>query len=158
MVLSTPARRAGDVRIVLPLMAAPMDTLDDFRADARRWLERLAERHPAAMARLKRAYPDDGEPPALEDVQHALAREEGYDDWAALERDIVRIAPGWWRVGPLENDATRLAKFLDLACWDHRTHGRIHFAAREAAAASMLRNRPALARHDLYTAGVCGEG
>lgn len=134
-----------------------MAALDDFRADARRWLDRLAERHPLAIVRLKRAYPDAGEPPALEDVQHALAREEGYDDWAALERDIARIAPGWWRVGPLENDATRLAKFLDFACWDHRTHGRIHFAARQAAAVAMLRKRPALARHDLYTAVVCGE-
>ena len=57
----------------------------------------------------------------------------------------------------LENDAPRAARLLDLACWDHRTHGRSDFAAREAAALTMLRKDPGLAGRDLYTALVCGD-
>ena len=134
-----------------------MDTLADFRSDAKRWLERLREHDPDAILRLKRAYPDASNPPTLRDVQHALAREEGYESWIALKAGIAEVSPSWWRAGLLENETTRVAKFLDLACWDHRTHGRMDFAAREAAAVALLRKHPRLARHDLYTAIVCGD-
>jgi len=134
-----------------------VDALDDFRKDARRWLKRLREHHSDALIRLRRAYPGAGDPPTLRDVQHALAREQGFDNWVALKEGIATSRPGWWRIGLLENDATRLAKLLDLACWDHRTHGRIDFAARGAAAAALLRKHPNLARQNLATAIVCGE-
>ena len=134
-----------------------MNSVDDFRKDAKRWLKRLREHNPEALTRLKRAYPGAGDPPTLRDVQHALAREQGYDSWLVLKQGIETSRPDWWRVGLLENDATRVAKLLDLACWDHRTHGRIDFAAREAAAVTLLRKYPELARNDLYTAIVCGD-
>ena len=134
-----------------------MDSVDDFRKDAKRWLERLREHNPDALNRLKRAYPGAGDPPTLRDVQHALAREQGYESWLVLKQGIETSRPDWWRVGLLENDARRVAKLLDLACWDHRTHGSIDFAAREAAAVMLLRKHPALARNSLYTAIVCGD-
>src|SRR5262245_47045400 len=133
-----------------------MDSLDHFRKDAKRWLARLREHNPQAITRLKRAHPGAADPPTLRDVQHALAREQGYESWIALKQGIETVSPSWWRAGMLENGVTRVAKLLDLACWDHRTHGRGDFAAREAAALKMLVRYPELAARDLYTALVCG--
>ena len=63
-----------------------MTTLDNLRKHARRWLKALRAGEPEALARLARAYPGTSNPPTLRDVQHALARERGHENWIALTR------------------------------------------------------------------------
>jgi ankyrin repeat protein len=64
-------------------------TLDNLRTAARRWLRALRNGEADARARFGRAYPGAPEPIALRDVQHALARERGYESWAALTKAVA---------------------------------------------------------------------
>jgi ankyrin repeat protein len=61
-----------------------VSTLDNLRKSAKRWLKALREGDAAALARLRAAWPDAAARPSLRDVQHALARERGYESWVAL--------------------------------------------------------------------------
>ena len=66
-----------------------MSTLDNFRKEAKRWLKALRAGDPPAVDRLRVAYPQAQLPPTLRDVQHALAREHGFDNWAALKASAL---------------------------------------------------------------------
>ncbi len=70
-----------------------MSTLDNLRKNAKRWLKALRDGDAEARARLQRAYPDAPDPPTLRDVQHALARERGHENWIALTTSIA-ASPG----------------------------------------------------------------
>lgn len=61
-------------------------TVDNLKKDAKRWLKALRAGDPDARARFERAWPDGPASPVLRDVQHALAREHGYENWLALTR------------------------------------------------------------------------
>jgi hypothetical protein len=63
-----------------------MKTLDNLRKAAKRWLKALRANDAAAQARLRRTYPDAPSRPGLRDVQHALARERGFESWNVLRR------------------------------------------------------------------------
>ena len=63
-----------------------MTTTDNLRKAARRWLKALRAGDAEARARLTRAYPTAPQAPTLRDVQHALARERGFESWIALTR------------------------------------------------------------------------
>ena len=67
--------------------------MDSLRKEAKRWLKALRANDPDARARFERAYPKAPATPVLRDVQHALAREHGYDSWIAMTRAIDRPAP-----------------------------------------------------------------
>lgn len=71
-----------------------MSTLDNLRKSARRWLKALREGDAAARARLRAAWPGAPAKPSLRDLQHALARERGYDNWIALTRAVASTAEG----------------------------------------------------------------
>jgi hypothetical protein len=60
-------------------------SLANLRKEAKRWLKDLRAGDAEARARLHRAYPDAPSGPVLRDVQQALAREHGYDNWLALK-------------------------------------------------------------------------
>lgn len=49
------------------------------------------------------------------------------------------------------------ADFLAFACWDNDTHGRADHHMCDRAAQRLLAQHPWIARHNLYTAIVCGE-
>ena len=66
-----------------------MSTLDNFRKEAKRWLKALRAGDRPAIDRLRSAYPQAQLPPTLRDVQHALAREHGFDNWAALKASAL---------------------------------------------------------------------
>jgi len=66
-------------------------TFDTLKTDAKRWLKALRAGDADARARFDRAVADAPSTPTLRDVQHALAREYGFDGWAALKQ---RMAPG----------------------------------------------------------------
>ena len=71
-----------------------MSILDNLRKSAKRWLKALREGDAAARARLRAAWPDAPDAPSLRDVQHALARERGHDNWIALTRAAASPAEG----------------------------------------------------------------
>jgi uncharacterized protein len=131
-----------------------VSTLDNLKKEAKRWLKALQANDGEARARLRRAYPDAPDQPVLRHVQHALAREHQHESWKSLKDavgagdriDASRAAP-----------AGRLvASFLEMACWDHHTHGTADHRMYDRAAQRLLAQHPDLARHDLSTAIVCG--
>jgi len=63
-------------------------TLDNLRKTAKRWLASLRSGDPDARVRFARAYPNGPVQPTLRDVQHALARERGHENWIALKRSV----------------------------------------------------------------------
>ena len=65
----------------------------NLRKEAKRWLKSLRADDPDARARLTRAYPNAPALPVLRDVQHALAREHGYDNWVAMTGALQQTAP-----------------------------------------------------------------
>jgi ankyrin repeat protein len=69
-----------------------VSTLDNFRKEAKRWLKALRAGDRPAVERLRSAYPQAQLPPTLRDVQHALACEHGFDNWAALKASAIHKA------------------------------------------------------------------
>jgi len=65
-----------------------VSTLDNLRKDAKRWLKALRSGNADARARLLRAYPAAPATPGLRDVQHALAREHGWQGWLELKTKV----------------------------------------------------------------------
>src|SRR5688572_10819240 len=103
-----------------------MSTLDNLRKTAKRWLRALRASDAEAQARLARAYPNAPATPVLRDIQHALAREHGHENWAALTRHVSRHEGGDERqvaIPPTTETDELVATFFENACWDHHTHG-----------------------------------
>ena len=86
-----------------------MTTLDNLRKTAKRWLKSLRDGDADARARLLRAYPGAPEQATLRDVQHALARERGYESWIALKKGVVVDGAGA-RATPLTELLTAAAR------------------------------------------------
>jgi ankyrin repeat protein len=61
-----------------------VSTPDNLRKAAKRWLKAIREGDAQARARLIRAHPTAPAEPTLRDLQHALARERGHENWTAL--------------------------------------------------------------------------
>lgn len=121
-----------------------MNTLDNLRKTAKRWLKAIRTGDADAARRLRDAHPNAAEPPTLRDVQHALAREHGAESWIALKASLAARAPF-------------VDTFLQSACWDHHIHGKADHRMYDRAAQRILARHPEIARHDLFTAIVCGE-
>jgi len=68
-------------------------SLDNLRKTAKRWLKALRGGDRAAFERLRRAYPGAPASPSLRDLQHALARERGFDNWTALKASAETPTP-----------------------------------------------------------------
>ena len=76
----------------MPRRLTSRSSLETLKREAKRWLKAIRADDPAAHARLATALPDAPPAPTLRDVQHALAREHGFDGWTELRRDIERRA------------------------------------------------------------------
>jgi uncharacterized protein len=70
-----------------------MTTLDNLRKTAKRWLKALRDGDLAALDRLRRAYPGAPASPTLRDLQHALARERGFENWKELKASADTVGP-----------------------------------------------------------------
>ncbi len=70
-----------------------MSNLEHLRKSAKRWLKELRSGDSAARERLLRAHPEAPAEPTLRDVQHALARERGFDGWIALKAVAEKEEP-----------------------------------------------------------------
>jgi ankyrin repeat protein len=125
-----------------------LHSIEKIEKEATRFLETLREQpnNGILLKRLRLSHPSAPAMPGLPEVRYLLARERGYEDWETLTTAV--------HTGEAE---TRLARFLDDACWDHHTYGRGDYAMTEASAMRALAKEPDLARDNLYTAIVCGE-
>ena len=107
--------------------------------------------HSGFTKRLRLAYPAAPATPTLRDIQHALAREHGYENWKTLVTAISEQSP------PAEpRGGDPVSNFLGFASWDHLTHGRGDYATIAAAAMRLLDKHPEIASADIYSAVVCG--
>jgi hypothetical protein len=77
----------------VPRRITSATSLANLRKEARRWLKQLSAGDAAARERFERAYPAGPAAPGLRDVQHALARELGHENWKALKLALERT-PG----------------------------------------------------------------
>jgi ankyrin repeat protein len=71
---------------------APTSHLQSLKKEAKRWLKSVRAGDAAAMARLRQAFPEAPGSPGLRDVQHALARERGFDGWQTLKASLESAA------------------------------------------------------------------
>src|SRR5260370_10303021 len=132
-----------------------LTTLDNLRRDAKRWLKALRENDAEARERFERAYPKGSGHPVLRDVQHALAREYGLDNWKELKLALQKVTAEGAQSRETQTDLA--GRFLEYACPDHHVRGLpAHRMARHAAM-RILEQDPGIAREDIYTAIVCGE-
>src|SRR5262245_42373277 len=90
-------------------------SLETLRKEAKRWLKSLRAQDPSAWERLRRTTPDAQSVPALRHVQHALAREYGCVNWAALKVEVSAIALAHGGREKL------LAEFLEHSCLHYGT-------------------------------------
>ena len=135
-----------------------MHDLETLRKDAKFWLKQVRSNHSGFSKRLRLAYPDAPANPTLRDIQHALARELGYESWKALQADVKVGLDQSARVGgsPAPPGGDPASSFLEFACWDHFVHGRGDYRLREAAAMRFLDSHPEIAESSIYAAAVCG--
>lgn len=134
----------------------PRSTVEYLRKEAKRWLKALRAQDAEARARLERALPDAPVEPGLRHVQHALAREYGFDGWTTLRNALAGVAMIADR-DEAGDHAALVARFLEYACPDWRVGGPSARGRYRHAAERILRRHPEIAREDLHTAVACGE-
>ena len=128
-----------------------MNRVDALDQEAEFWLSQVRDKHSGFTKRLRLAYPNGPATPTLRDIQHALAREHGFENWKALVAGISAQPP------PAEpRGGDPVSNFLGFACWDHLVHGRGDYATIAAAAMRLVDKHPELVSADIYSAVVCG--
>ncbi len=133
----------------------PATTLDNLRKEAKRWLKALRENNAKAREHFQHAYPNGPSQPVLRDVQHALARVYGQNDWKGLKKAVQESAAR--SAATRDAPAQPVARFLEYACPDHHVRSLpAHRMARHAAV-RLLEEHPGIARDSIYAAAVCGE-
>src|SRR3954470_16793051 len=104
----------------------PVSSIDNLKKEAKRWLRAIRAGDADAYARFARAFgdasvtgapggassatsaaPNRTTPPTLRDVQHALARERGFDNWSALRAALEQLPHGAELLAALLDAATR---------------------------------------------------
>jgi ankyrin repeat protein len=133
-------------------------SLENLRKDAKRWLHAIRANDAEARARLLAAWPGAPAQPVLRDMQHALAREFGLENWAAFKTAIEEVA--------LANQSRE--KLID----EFLVHSCIHYGVRPGTgkwertyfddpsrwkyAARILEKHPDISSHSIHTAAVSG--
>lgn len=144
----------------MPRKITPATSLENLRKEAKRWLKAVRAGDGEARSRLTSAWPKAPTAPGLRDVQHALAREYGCDNWKDLQLALEaqpKGAPNLPAPSARESQEQIVARFLEYACPDHHVRGLpAHRMARHAAM-RILEQHPQIATASLYTAVVCGE-
>jgi uncharacterized protein len=127
--------------------------IEVLRRTAKRWLKSIRDADPEAVARFRRIFPSHAGVPKLREVQQALAREHGFESWAALKRELEdrqRTVAERIRL-LLEKSVHRYGTDPATQTWgDYERDG----PARGALAARILGRHPELARHSIHTAVV----
>ena len=134
-------------------------SLETLRKEAKRWLKALRAQDPTAHERLRRSYPGAPLQPGLRDVQYALAREHGADNWTALKAALAETA--------LEHSSHEklLSEFLEHARLRYGTRPdstgwNAHYyddPSRWKYAARILQHHPEIVRGNIHAACVSGD-
>jgi ankyrin repeat protein len=67
----------------------PRSTLETIRRQAKRWLKEIEAGDGEAIARFRKLVSGHAGAPKLREVQHALARDYGFSNWAALKHEFA---------------------------------------------------------------------
>ncbi len=85
----------------------PRSNLETIRRQAKRWLKEIEAGDPEALARFRTLMPGHAGAPKLREVQHALARDYGLLNWAALKQELIA------REAAARGQAALVALFLE---------------------------------------------
>lgn len=129
-------------------------SLETIRRQAKRWLKEIEAGETDALARFRKLMPGHAGAPKLREVQHALARDYGLSNWAALKQELVT------REAAARGHAALVALFLEKSAlrygvrpgtqsWGGYEADR---PARGALAQRMLERHPEIARDSIHTA------
>lgn len=132
----------------------PRSTLETIRRQARRWLKAIQAGDGPAIARFRQLIPNHAGTPKLREVQHALARDYGFPNWAALKQELAA------REAAARGHAALVALFLEKSAlrygvrpggqsWGDYEADR---PARGALAQRLLERHPEIARDSLHSA------
>lgn len=134
-------------------------SLDSLKKDAKRWLHALRACEPEALVRLQQVLPGASPTPALREVQQALAREYGFESWAALKLQLADL------ILAQRTHAERLEVFLEHAILNYGIlPGEPKWQpsypdspARREYAARVLARHPDIVHGSIHAAAVCGD-
>lgn len=134
-------------------------SLDSLKKEAKRWLNALRDADREALARLKQVLPSAGPTPGLRDVQQALAREYGFESWAALKLHLSDLALA------RQTHAERLEEFLEHAILNYGIPpGEARWQptypdspSRREYAARILAKHPEIVRGSIHAAAISGD-
>ncbi|CAD5248587.1 conserved hypothetical protein [Bosea sp. 62] len=129
-------------------------TLETIRRQAKRWLKEIEAGDTETIARFRKLIPNHAGAPKLREVQHALARDYGLPNWAALKQELIA------REAAARGHATLVALFLEKSAlrygvrpgtqsWGEYEADR---PARGALAQRLLERHPDIARDSIHTA------
>lgn len=134
-------------------------SLESLKKDAKRWLHALREADPVALTRLQQVLPGAGPTSGLRDVQQALAREYGFESWAALKLQLDDQALAG------RTHAERLEEFLEHAILNYGIppgeptwqSSYPDSPARREYAARVLAKHPEIVRGSIHAAVISGD-
>lgn len=135
----------------MPRTITPHTNVEALRKEAKRLRKAIAAGDPEAIARFHAIFPNHAG--SLREVQQALAREHGFESWAALKQEIEdRARSHEERVRLfLEKSVHRYGVDPGTHKWgDYERDG----PGRGALAARLLAAHPEIARQDIHTAVV----
>jgi ankyrin repeat protein len=121
--------------------------LEGLRKQAKRFLKALRAGDPEARSRMAKWLPRASPQPGLREAQQALARERGFDTWAALKEhtELQELAAR-------QDDL--LEEFLRKACL---SYGNDDFPVKWQRAGRIAARFPEITTKNLLTAAVAGE-
>jgi len=129
-------------------------TLETIRRQAKRWLKEIEADDSEAISRFRKLMPGHAGAPKLREVQHALARDYGLANWAALKQELAA------REAAARGHAALVALFLEKSAlrygvrpgtqsWGDYEADR---PARGALAQRLLERHPEIVRDSIHTA------
>lgn len=132
----------------------PRSTLETIRRQAKRWLKEIEAGEAEAIARFRKLIPNHAGAAKLREVQHALARDYGLANWAALKQELAT------REAAARGHAALVALFLEKSAlrygvrpgtqsWGEYEADR---PARGALAQRLLERHPEIVRDGIHTA------
>jgi len=131
--------------------------IDNLKKEAKRWLKALEENDPESRARFEQILSIPLDHPTLRQVQYALAREHGFESWAALKNALDAQTEAA-QEATRDNIAELANLFLENASADPiLANGPAAHERRGLTALRILNRHPEIARYNLHTAVVCGE-
>jgi len=141
----------------MPIRPLPTNpSLENLKNHAKQLHKSVHVKEGDASAFVREFHPHTAEALAdfqLADAQLVIARSYGFITWTKLKQYLATIKEFVWNPPPDSNDSNDPAtKFLRLACLNY---GNWNLSMAEQAR-RLLRNRPGLARTDLYTACAVG--